>query len=194
MSEQLAREVRDFWLDPGRLKQSANYGAQQVRERFGALLEQAAAGELSAWTMSPRRSLSLIILLDQFSRIIHQGSPRAYACDGQALATTLAGFESGADAALSLTERLYFCMPLQRAESLPVQEESLVMFERLAREASGAERRLAASALRTAKDSHRIIARFGRFPRRNRVLGRVTTPEEHAWLLARHSSTRAGAG
>ncbi len=84
----------------------------------------------------------------------------------------------------SLTERLYFCMPLQRAESLAVQEESLAMFERLSREAAGAERRLAASALRTAKDSHRIIARFNRFPRRNRVLGRVTTAEEHAWLLA----------
>jgi uncharacterized protein (DUF924 family) len=190
MSEQLAREVRDFWLDPGRLNRSANYSALSVRERFGAVLEQAAAGELSSWTMSPRRSLSLIIVLDQFSRIIHQGTPRAYACDGQALATTLAGFQSGADAALSLTERLYFCMPLQRAESLAVQEESLAMFERLAREASGGERRLAASALRTAKDSHRIIARFGRFPRRNRVLGRVTTPEEHAWLLAQQGAVR----
>jgi uncharacterized protein (DUF924 family) len=185
MSGELAREVRDFWLDPGRLNRSAAYSAQCVRERFGALLEQAAAGELSAWTMSPRRSLSLIILLDQFSRIIHQGTPRAYACDSLALATTLAGFESGADAALTLTERLYFCMPLQRAESLTVQEESLAMFERLDREASGADRRLAGSALRTAKDSHRIIARFGRFPRRNRVLGRVTSAEEHTWLLAR---------
>jgi uncharacterized protein (DUF924 family) len=184
MSEQLAREVRDFWLDPGRLNRSAPYSAQRVRERFGALLDQAAAGELSAWTMSPRRSLSLIILLDQFSRIIHQGTARAYACDGQALATTLAGFESGADAALGLIERLYFCMPLQRAESLAVQEESLVMFKRLAREATGAERRLAASAVRTAEHSHRVIARFGRFPRRNRVLGRIDTPEEHAWLLA----------
>jgi uncharacterized protein (DUF924 family) len=187
MSEQLAREVRDFWLDPGRLNRSANYSALMVRERFGALLEQAAAGELSAWTGSPRRSLSLIILLDQFSRIIHQGSPRAYACDGQALAITLAGFESGADAALSLIERLYFCMPLQRAESLAIQEESLLMFERLAQEASGAERKIAASALRTAKHSHHIVARFGRFPRRNRVLGRVTTAEEHAWLLAQRS-------
>jgi uncharacterized protein (DUF924 family) len=183
MTEPLAREVRDFWLDPDRLTRSAQYSAQTVRERFGALLEQAAAGELSTWTMSPHRSLSLIILLDQFSRIIHQGTPRAYACDGQALATTLGGFESGADATLNLIERLYFCMPLQRAESLAVQEESLAMFERLAREASGADRRLAASALRTARDSHRIIARFGRFPRRNRVLGRTTTPEEHAWLL-----------
>ncbi len=142
MSEQLAREVRDFWLDPGRLNRSANYSALMVRERFGALLEQAAAGELSAWTGSPRRSLSLIILLDQFSRIIHQGSPRAYACDGQALAITLAGFESGADAALSLIERLYFCMPLQRAESLAIQEESLLMFERLAKRRAAPNARL----------------------------------------------------
>ena len=183
MTEQLAREVRDFWLDPGRLTRSAQYGAQLVRERFGAVLEQAAAGALSAWTNSPRRSLSLIIVLDQFPRIIHQGTPRCYACDEQALATTLNGIQSGADAALTLTERLYFCMPLQRAESLAMQEESLAIFERLASEATGAECALASSALRTALDSHSIVARFGRFPRRNRVLGRTTTPEERVWLV-----------
>ena len=182
MTERLAREVRDFWLDPGRLTRSARHSAQLVRERYGPLLEQAAAGELSAWTNSPRRCLSLVILLDQFARIIHQGTARAYACDPLALETTLNGIQSGADATLTLTERLYFCMPLQRTEALAVQQESVSMFERLAAEASAAERRLATSALRTARDSHQIIARFGRFPRRNRVLGRITTPEEHAWL------------
>jgi uncharacterized protein (DUF924 family) len=182
MTEQSAREVRDFWLDPGRLTQSARHSAQLVRERYGPLLEQAAAGELSAWTNSPRRCLSLIILLDQFSRIIHQGTARAYAGDALALETALRGIQSAADATLCLTERLYFCMPLQRAESLPVQQESVAIFERLAAEATAAESRLATSALRTARDSHGIIARFGRFPRRNRILGRITTPEEHAWL------------
>jgi uncharacterized protein (DUF924 family) len=182
MTEQLAREVSDFWLDPGRLARSAHASAQIVRARFAPLLEQAAAGKLSAWTNSPRRTLSLIILLDQFSRIIHQGTPRAYAYDGLALSTTLAGIESGADAALSLIERLYFCMPIQRTESLAVQQESVAIFERLATEARAPERRLADSALRTARDSCSIIARFGRFPRRNRVLERDTTPEENAWL------------
>ncbi|MEJ0008016.1 MAG: DUF924 family protein [Steroidobacteraceae bacterium] len=167
---------------PARLTGSTQHSAHSVRARFGPLLEQAAAGELSAWTNSPRRSLSLIILLDQFSRIIHQGTPRAYAGDALALETALGGIESGADAALSLIERLYFCMPLQRTEALAVQQESLVIFERLAAEATDAERRLATSALRTARDSYGIVARFGRFPRRNRVLGRVTTPDEHAWL------------
>jgi len=182
MTEQLAREVRDFWLDPGRLTRSAQSSAQVVRERFTALLDQAAAGALSAWTNSPRRALSLVIVLDQFSRIIHQGTPRCYACDEQALATTLHGIQSGADAALTLIERLYFCMPLQRAESLATQEESLALFERLARAATGADCALASAAVRTARDSHSIVARFGRFPRRNRVLGRTTTPEERAWL------------
>jgi uncharacterized protein (DUF924 family) len=182
MTGQLAREVRDFWLDPGRLTRSPRDSAQIVRTRYGPLLEEAAAGGFAAWTSSPRRALSLIILLDQFSRIIHQGTARAYACDALALATTLDGIESGADAALTLTERLYFCMPLQHAEALSAQEESLAIYRRLATEANAGERRLATSALRTARDSHRIIARFGRFPRRNRVLGRVTTPEEHAWL------------
>jgi uncharacterized protein (DUF924 family) len=182
MTEQLAREVRDFWLDPGRLSRSAESTAQLVRERFTALLDQAAAGDLSAWTNSPRRSLSLIIVLDQFSRVIHPGTPRRYAGDERALAVTLNGIHCGADAALTLTERLYFCMPLQRAESLPMQEESLAIFERLAGEATGAECALASCAVRTARDNHGIVARFGRFPRRNRVLGRTTTPEERAWL------------
>jgi len=182
MTAQLAREVRDFWLDPGRLTRSAQATAQVVRERFTALLDQAAAGALSTWTHSPRRALSLVIVLDQFSRIIHQGTPRCYACDEQALATTLKGLQSGADASLALIERLYFCMPLQRAESLAMQEESLAIFERLASAARGADCALANAAVRTARDSHSIVARFGRFPRRNRVLGRPTTPEERAWL------------
>src|SRR5580692_11861358 len=153
MTEQPAREVRDFWLDPGRLTRSARQSAQLVRERYGPLLEQAAAGELSTWTNSPRRCLSLIILLDQFSRIVHQGTARAYAGDALALETALGGIESGADATLAVIERLYFCMPLQRTESLAVQQEAVTIFERLAAEASSAERRLADSALRTARDS-----------------------------------------
>ncbi|HTB67499.1 MAG TPA: DUF924 family protein [Steroidobacteraceae bacterium] len=182
MSEQLAREVRDFWLDPSRLTRSARSNAHIVRERFAGALEQAATGAFSAWSNSPRRALSLVIVLDQFSRLIHQGTPRCYACDELALATTLNGIQSGADATLTLIERLYFCMPLQRAESLAMQEESLAIFERLASEATGAECALASSAVCTARDSHRIVARFGRFPRRNRVLGRTTTPAERLWL------------
>jgi uncharacterized protein (DUF924 family) len=182
MSEQLAREVRDFWLDPGRLTRSAQSTAQLVRARFAGLLEQAAAGALSAWSNSPRRALSLVIVLDQFPRIIHQGTARCYACDAQALTTTLNGIQSGADATFTLIERLYFCLPLQRAESLAMQEESLAIFERLAHAARDDECTLANSAVRTARDSHGIIARFGRFPRRNRVLGRTTTPEERLWL------------
>jgi uncharacterized protein (DUF924 family) len=182
MTEQLARDVRDFWLDPGRLTRSAQSTAQLVRARFAGALEQAAAGALSAWTNSPRRALSLVIVLDQFSRLIHAGTPRCYAYDEQALATTLNGIHCGADATLTLIEQLYFCMPLQRSESLAMQEESLAIFERLASVARGADCALASSAVRTARDSHSIVARFGRFPRRNRVLGRTTTPEERAWL------------
>jgi uncharacterized protein (DUF924 family) len=185
MSEQPARDVRDFWLDPARPIRSPQAEAHIVRERFGPLLEQAAAGELTSWTHSPRRALSLIILLDQFSRVIYQGTARAYAFDTQALAITLSGIESGADAALTLTERLFFYMPLQRAESLALQEDALAIFERLAAQATGTEATLASAALATARDNHRVIAQFGRFPRRNRVLGRVTTPEEHAWLASR---------
>ena len=154
----------------------------EIRIRFGGLLDRATRGKLDAWAASPRRLLSLIVLLDQFPRHIHRGTARAYAYDAQALALALSGIQSGADAALEAVERMFFYMPLQHAESREVQDESVAAFRRLVAEAPEAVRSMLATSLEYAESHRQVIERFGRFPHRNRTLGRESSPEELAWL------------
>jgi uncharacterized protein (DUF924 family) len=194
-----ARSVREFWFgrlplttdsfnqrlrfwfgdESSRLRQQRD---AQIRGRFGGLFERAASGQLAAWADGPRRRLSLIILLDQFPRNMFRGSARAFATDGQALTLALSGMQSAADAALDVAERLFFYMPLQHAESPEVQDESVAAYRRLLAETPEELQRQFRSALRSAENHREIIERFGRFPYRNRVLGRTTTPQELEWL------------
>ncbi|MBV8910758.1 MAG: DUF924 domain-containing protein [Gammaproteobacteria bacterium] len=179
-AEDLNRRVR-FWFggDASRLREQRD---AQIRERFGALLERAAAGELAAWADGPRRRLSLIILLDQFPRHIYRGDARAFAYDEQALSLTLSGMQSAADAALDVVERLFFYMPMQHAESREAQDESVAAYRRLLEETKTEPREPFAAAVRSAENHRAIIERFGRFPHRNDALGRESTPEETRWL------------
>jgi len=194
-----ALEVRRFWfgklpLTPegvqGRLAlwfgtdtaEQQRQADELVRSRFGALIERAAAGNLAAWGDSPRRRLSLILLLDQFPRQAYRGTGRAFATDRQALALTLSGMQSAADAALTPVERIFFYMPLQHAELREAQEESVAAYRRLLNEAPRELERMFASSLEYAELHRAIVARFGRFPHRNRALGRAGTPEEETYL------------
>ena len=155
-----------------------------IRERYGELTLAAEQGRLTAWESSPRRRLALILLFDQFSRNIYRGSARAYAQDLDALSLTVSGMQIGADATLDPVERLFFYMPLMHAESLEVQEESVAAFRRLREEAPADLHRIFQASLDSAVEHRDIIARFGRFPHRNRVLGRESTPEEIEWLAS----------
>jgi len=194
-----ARSVREFWF--GRQPLSAASARQrlrfwfgdgsspvrqrrdaEIRRRFGPLHERAAAGQLAPWADGPRRRSSLIILLDQFSRHMFRGTARAFATDDQALALTLSGMQSAADAALGEVERMFFYMPLQHAEAREVQEESVAAYRRLLHEAPQELRELFASALRSAQNHRAIIEQFGRFPYRNEALGRESTAPERQWL------------
>ena len=195
-----ARQVRDFWF--GKLPLTAQALGQRlnlwfpdderadvarhwdeaIRARFGTLVERAAMGELASWADSPRRCLSLILLLDQFPRNIYRGAARAFASDEQALAVTLSGMESAADAALDVVERLFFYMPLQHSEVREIQDESVAGYRRLVSEAPQELRTAFEDVLKYAEQHRSIIERFGRFPHRNRALLRVSTPEEAAWL------------
>jgi uncharacterized protein (DUF924 family) len=179
-AEQLNRRVR-FWFgdDSSPLRQRRD---QEIRRRFGRLLARAGGGELAAWADGPRRRLSLIILLDQFPRHIFRGTARAFFYDPEALALTLSGMQSAADAALDVTERIFFYMPLQHAESREVQDESVAAFRRLLTEAPQELHGVFSSALRSAENHRAIIEKFGRFPYRNRTLGRLSTAEEQEWL------------
>ena len=194
-----ARSVREFWF--GRLPLSADalnrrlpfwfagspselgrLRDEHIRERFGKLLELAANGALASWEDGPRRRLSLILLLDQFPRNMFRGAARAFAYDARALALALSGMQSGADAALDPVERMFFYMPLQHAESREVQDESVAAYRRLLAEAPQPLYGPFAAASRSAENHRAIIERFGRFPLRNRVLGRENTPAEEEWL------------
>jgi len=147
-----------------------------------ALFERAAGGELAGWADGPRRRLSLVLLLDQFPRNMFRGTARAFAYDAAALALALSGMQSAADAALDVVERIFFYMPLQHAESYEVHEESVAAYRRLLSEAPEELRPIFAGAVRSAENHRAIIAQFGRFPHRNRALGRATTPGEQEWL------------
>ena len=149
-----------------------------IRSEFGARVEAALRGELASWADGPRRRLSLIILLDQFPRNIYRGRARAFAGDEQALALALSGMQSGADAALDPVERIFFYMPLQHSESVDVQDESVAAYRRLLGEAPQALHERLRGNLKYAELHASIIRRFGRFPHRNRLLHRASTPEE----------------
>jgi uncharacterized protein (DUF924 family) len=153
-----------------------------VRSEFQGLVERAVRGELFAWADSPRRRLSLIIVLDQFTRQIYRGTSQAFAHDPQALSLTLSGMQSAADGALNVVERLFFYMPLQHAESTEVQEESVSSYRRLLAESPAELRSTFDEAFEYAQKHRALIQQFGRFPHRNRILGRANTPEEDAYL------------
>jgi uncharacterized protein (DUF924 family) len=153
-----------------------------IRSQFQELVERAGRGELAGWADSPRRRLSLIILLDQFPRQIYRGTVRAFAYDTEALGLTLSGMQLAADGALNLIERLFFYMPLQHTEATEVQDESVSAFRRLVAESPPQLRSTFEEALEWAENHRSLIRQFGRFPHRNAILGRASTPEEQAYL------------
>jgi uncharacterized protein (DUF924 family) len=154
----------------------------QIRERLEPLLERAARGEFAGWASSPKRRLALILLFDQVPRNCYRGTPAAFAFDGEALALAAEGLQLAADAALDPVERTFFYLPLEHAESLEAQDAAVAAFARLVAEAPADLRDWCAYTAQYAHKHRDVIVKFGRFPHRNAVLGRKSTPEEEAWL------------
>ena len=194
MSETVPKNVVDFWFGDatagpealerrGKVWFSADHAFdRECAARFAAPLEDAAAGILDGWADTPHGRLALVILLDQMPRNIHRGSPAAFAHDTQAAAHCVAGIESGQDRSLHPVERLFLYMPLQHVEDLGLQRRSVEQFESLAAEADDTWREHFAENARYARLHHDIVERFGRFPHRNRILGRDSTEEELRYL------------
>lgn len=153
-----------------------------ARERFAGLVEQALAGELADWADSPQGWLALILLLDQLPRMIFRDSPQAFAGDGRARQLVLAGLDEELEEALTPLQRVFAYLVLEHAEDLFLQDEAVRRFTRLLSVAAPAERALFANYLDYAERHRQVIARFARFPHRNAVLGRPSTPEELAFL------------
>lgn len=186
--------VLDFWFGaPGSAAEIAGrqsklwFGKslandQAVIDRFAATLTAATAGRLDAWANTPRGRLALVIVLDQFPHHIHRDQPQAFATDPQSLALSLAALESGEDRKLAPIERVFLYLPLEHAESIEMQERSVSLYEQLANEAAADERALFDNFLDYARKHLDVVARFGRFPHRNEILGRPSTPEELEFL------------
>jgi uncharacterized protein (DUF924 family) len=180
------QEVLEFWFGaPGSPEfgrpraawfvKSAEFDAL-IRDRFLATHEAAAAGALDAWSTRPLGALALAVALDQFPRNIFRGTPRAFAADARALAVARGAVARGFDEVLLPVQRWFVYLPYEHAEELAAQRESLRLFERLAVDAAGA------GTLTYAMRHYAVIERFGRFPHRNAILGRASTPEELAFL------------
>ncbi|MBL0628817.1 DUF924 family protein [Aeromonas jandaei] len=155
-----------------------------LARRFGAQAEAAANGELADWADLPSGRLALILLLDQLPRNIHRGTPTAFARDPLAREQCLKGLSLGMDRQLSPLERVFFYLPLEHAESREQQARSVALFEELAAEQAHSPANETFAGFADFAHRHQvIIERFGRFPHRNDILGRTSTPEETAFLL-----------
>ncbi|RIL06280.1 MAG: DUF924 domain-containing protein [Proteobacteria bacterium] len=176
-----------FWFEP-----TPEEDADLAR-RFGALHAEAHAGELDAWQDEPRGALALVLLLDQLPRNLFRGSARAFASDARALAVARAALARGDDAELVPIETAFLLLPLEHAESMEAQEESVRRVEALAHGAPPAWREMLEGWADYARQHRDIVARFGRFPHRNRALGRASTAEESAFLSAGGPSFGQGA-
>ncbi len=182
-----AREVLEFWFDPAQVGHwfvASDAFDERIRQRFGAAVEAALEGGLDDWAGAAASWLSLLILLDQFPRNLHRGSPRAWAGDVQARRFALSGLACGYDRQLPVQQRVFAYLPLEHAEDSALQQRSVELFEALVAEVSAAERERFAGYLDYARRHRDVIARFGRFPHRNTALGRITTPEEAQYLAA----------
>jgi len=144
----------------------------EIRARFVSTYEAAASGALSHWQESMDGTLALLVLLDQFARNLFRGEARAYATDQQARVIADRAISRGMDREFPIAERQFFYLPFMHSEDLADQERCIALFGESA-DARG---------LRHAETHADIIRRFGRFPHRNRALGRATTPEEQAFL------------
>jgi len=163
-----AAEHRDKWFE-------RDAAFDTVCTRFTDAIRDARAGRFDFWAATPRGALALIILLDQLSRNVFRGSAEAYAADPHAREIARAMIEAGFDTGLTSVERMFVYLPFEHAETIADQNESVRLYEIL-RDALG-EKSIDYVA------RHRdVILRFGRFPHRNAVLGRISTPEEEAYL------------
>jgi len=176
------RDILDFWLlpldDPGHGAQRELWWKStpeldaEIRQRFGAAFDRAVAGEFDHWARSPDGALALILLCDQFSRNMHRRSARAFAGDEKALATARLALACSYPLAFTTPMRVFFYLPFGHSEAPADQELAVALFGTIDND----------QAMKAALEHHDIIARFGRFPHRNEVLGRESTAEEIEYL------------
>lgn len=176
------QDVLDFWFADGmqrRWFRATPALDAEVRARFAGLWREAAAGRLDYWAQDADGALALVIVLDQFPLNMFRGEARAFSTEGKAVAVTHDALARGLDAGLAGPRLAFLYMPLMHSEELAHQEGAVRLFE-----AAG----LTENA-RFARHHRELMRRFGRFPHRNAILGRASTPEELAYLASREAFT-----
>ena len=154
---------------------------RQIADRFGPTIERALRGELADWSRHPESALAQILLLDQFTRNVFRDTPRAFAGDARALAAATAMVGQRQDESLPALPRSFVYLPFEHAEGAAAQDEAVRLFTRLL-ESTPAPSPELRSMLDYAERHRAVIRRFGRFPHRNTILGRHSTPDEIAFL------------
>ena len=154
----------------------------EIAKEFGSDIELASQGQLDYWAADPRGRLALILLIDQFRRNIHRNTEKAFSLDKLALKLCVEGAMQKEDMSLSPIQRVFFYMPLQHAESKKVQEKSVALYNKLAESVSPTYRETFETVAQFAELHKDIIDQFGRFPHRNKLLGRANTPEEDEYF------------
>ena len=187
-------EVLDFWFGDGdyspasvQALQSLWFAGrpaddQQIRPHFEHAVRAALTGEFDDWAAAAHSRLALIILLDQFTRVVFRGSAEAFSGDTYAHRLAVEGVAEGMHRELHVVERTFFLLPFEHAEDMQSQDRSITLYQQLLDDAPDEFKELAAESLRYAAAHRDIVVRFGRFPHRNRLLERATTAAEQAYL------------
>ena len=182
-----ARDILEFWFgSPGSTEDGQSRAIwfkkdpafdEEVRRRFGAVHQAAAADQLEDyWSATSEGCLARVIVLDQFSRNMYRDTPQAFAFDAKALAAAGRAVDAGLDSRILPVQRMFLYLPFEHSEDLAQQRRSLALFDGLSAFPEMAE------PIAYARRHYEVIARFGRFPHRNRILGRASTPEEEEYL------------
>ena len=196
MTDPDIHRVLDFWFQSGTMDQPTIDSRMDrwftadavtdavIRTEFGPLVEKASKGELDGWSTTPEGRLALILMLDQFRRSIHRGTAKAFARDAHALKLCVEGAVIGDYKTLTPFQQAFYFMPLQHAESLKIQMRSVKIYEGMVSGVSETLKATFATFAQFAELHHDIVESFGRFPHRNKTLGRPNTPEEAEYLGA----------
>lgn len=197
---QTEADVRDFWFgsdptDAGVAKARAALWWEKnaevdarMRERFQGLVEEVGAGAHPEWLETPHGILASIIVTDQFPRNIYRDTPKSFVFDNVALGLARSVVDAKADRMLRPIERVFCYLPFEHSESLVDQDRAVELFKALHASVPPADQKFFAGYLDFAERHRAVIERFGRFPHRNRILGRTSTKEETAFLATPGSS------
>ncbi|KAH6665170.1 hypothetical protein B0J14DRAFT_606611 [Halenospora varia] len=183
------QRILKYWFEapdvPDKWFQGGDKVDAEIKYQFGDLVEKARASELEAWTEEPKSTLALIVLLDQFSRNLFRGSPLSWSKDSMALNIMTQAIAKGFDRELSPMQQQFFYLPLMHDENLISQIAAKALYEALFHRCDkDSKEQKFVQRSQNAADSHiYCIAKFGRFPSRNKILGRTSTPEEEQYLI-----------